>query len=473
MLSVQATSVSLTMDLWTACNWQGYLRVICSYINQSFKLCEFTLDMAYVRYPHTSAHIKDTLVNILNEWNICEKVYIITTDNASKGMKPAEILIARTKQLIDFFMRPKQSECLEDTQKKFPGLLNELERKIALQNEEDNEQDEQDIIDPSNTSAYLHTIADTPICWNSSYMAWNRLLLLKNHINVVLNMLGSQFDQDSKKDYKTLQTTDLLGGSNYCAFSIINPILTQIKKQFVPSASHNVNHDYDINFQDEKTAFDDIIDDDDQQFTANSQKLKLKNPINTRGMLNKIKSALYISINHYWKNFTKPDVLLASLLDPKMKDLSFVSSEKRNEIKNLLREKYNEMHTNPTSQPIQPIRSQAKKKKNALLASLKKLSTRSCDEVDEYFQLEEIDLESNPFTWWHEQEEKFPILSFLAKKYLSAYACSTASERLFLDAGNLLTAKKTRIGPSLFKKLIFLKRNTKHLDSIHKPDDSD
>ena len=214
-------------------------------------------------------------------------------------------------------------------------------------------------------------------------------------------------------------------------------------------------------------------EDDNQQFTASSRKLKLKNPIITQGMLNKIKSSLYISINHYWKNLTKPDVLLASLLDPRMKDLSFISSEKGDEIKNLLREKYNEMHTNPTSQPIQPIRSSAKKKKNALLASLRKPSTRSCDEVDEYFQLEEIDLESNPFTWWHEWKEKFPILSFLAKKYLSAYACSTASERLFSDAGNLLTAKRTRISPSLFKKLIFLKRNAKHLDSIHKPDDSD
>ncbi|GBB91747.1 hypothetical protein RclHR1_01910031 [Rhizophagus clarus] len=79
-----------------------------------------------------------------------------------------------------------------------------------------------------------------------------------------------------------------------------------------------------------------------------------------------------------------------------MKDLSFVLSKKRNKIKNLLHEKYNKMHINPTSQPIQPIRSQAKKKKNALLASLRKPSTRSCDEVDEYFQLEEIDLESNP-----------------------------------------------------------------------------
>ena len=170
----QVAFVSLTMDLWTARNRQGYLGVTCSYLNQSFKLCEFTLDIAYVRYPHTAAHIKDTLENILNEWGIREKVFIITTDNASnmkkcvqdmegvnrlgctahtlqlvigKGMKPAEILIARAKQLIDFFMRPKQSERLEEAQKNFPELLDELEKEIAIQNnEEENEPNEQETI---------------------------------------------------------------------------------------------------------------------------------------------------------------------------------------------------------------------------------------------------------------------------------------------------------------------------------------
>ena len=136
-------------------------------------MCKFTLDIAYVRYPYTALHIKDTLESILNEWNICEKVFTITTDNASnmkkcvnemgvnriectahtlqliigKGMKPAEILIARVKQLIDFFMRPKQSERLEDAQKNFPELLDELEKAIELQSkEEENEYSEQETI---------------------------------------------------------------------------------------------------------------------------------------------------------------------------------------------------------------------------------------------------------------------------------------------------------------------------------------
>src|SRR5438045_9308129 len=64
-----------------------------------------------------------------------------------KGMKPAEILIARVKKLIDFFMRQKQSECLEDAQKNFPELSDELEKEIAIQNDEEtNELEQQEII---------------------------------------------------------------------------------------------------------------------------------------------------------------------------------------------------------------------------------------------------------------------------------------------------------------------------------------
>lgn len=40
------------------------------------------------------------------------------------------------------------------------------------------------------------------------------------------------------------EATDLLGGSNYCTFSIMNPILIQIKKQFATSISYSIDQDY-------------------------------------------------------------------------------------------------------------------------------------------------------------------------------------------------------------------------------------
>jgi len=141
-------SVCLTTDMWTARNRQGFLGVTCSFLDKNFIIHEIILTVEYVRYPHTSQHIADTLLTILDEWNLKEKVYFIVTDNGAnikkaikdmksssnnitwqpctahtlqlivgKGLSSVKLLVLRAKRLIDFFLRPKQSERLEEIQK--------------------------------------------------------------------------------------------------------------------------------------------------------------------------------------------------------------------------------------------------------------------------------------------------------------------------------------------------------------------
>jgi hypothetical protein len=128
------------------------------------------LTIEYVRYPHTATHILKTLESILEEWNIRDKVYAITTDNGSnvkkaindmenikwlgcvahtlhlvvgKGLMLAQILIMRVKHLINFFMCPKQSERFEEIQKKFPDIGKN--KKIDEVNINDNEEEDDKI----------------------------------------------------------------------------------------------------------------------------------------------------------------------------------------------------------------------------------------------------------------------------------------------------------------------------------------
>jgi hypothetical protein len=138
------TSVSLTLDLWTARSHHGYLGITCSYLDQQYNLNEITLTLSYIRYPHTSEHIKESINEVLDNWNLQLKVHSITTDNGSnmkkciksmrnikwnpcasytlqlvigKGLLPVKKLILRVKRLINFFSRPKQAERLENIQK--------------------------------------------------------------------------------------------------------------------------------------------------------------------------------------------------------------------------------------------------------------------------------------------------------------------------------------------------------------------
>ena len=64
-----------------------------------------------------------------------------------------------------------------------------------------------------------------------------------------------------------------------------------------------------------------------------------------------------------------------------------------------------------------------------------------------------------PLKWWDVNKVQFPILAQLARKYLSIQATSGASERVFSDAGLIMSTKRTSMKEDLFETLIFLKRN--------------
>jgi hypothetical protein len=94
----------------------------------------------------------------------------------------------------------------------------------------------------------------------------------------------------------------------------------------------------------------------------------------------------------------------------------------------------------------------------------------SSDEISEYLKEGEIEFNCSPFDWWNYKKSKYPLLAKLARQYLSVSATSTPSERLFSHAGNLLTAKRSRLDLELFKRMLFLKRNASCLKCIHPMD---
>ena len=124
---------------------------------------------------------------------------------------------------------------------------------------------------------------------------------------------------------------------------------------------------------------------------------------------------------------------------------------------------YNEIKVNIAS-PLPLVPSQWKKR--SLFDAFTKPSTAK-NEVHEYLALEEIPFVKDPYAWWNKRKEKFPVLSQLSRKILGIRTASTPSERLFSDAGNLLTIKKIRMKPELFSRIMFLKRNGHHFASIH------
>jgi hypothetical protein len=139
-----AQSISLTTDLWSSRSKHGYLGLTATWINQNFEIVDVLLEISYFPAPHTAEEIANKLKNIMQKWEIEDRVVTITTDNGAnivaavrklepikrlscaahtlqlaigKGLKLVESLAACAKQLINFFSTQKQVERLIKVQK--------------------------------------------------------------------------------------------------------------------------------------------------------------------------------------------------------------------------------------------------------------------------------------------------------------------------------------------------------------------
>lgn len=86
-------------------------------------------------------------------------------------------------------------------------------------------------------------------------------------------------------------------------------------------------------------------------------------------------------------------------------------------------------------------------------------------EVRQYIEEAPIARSSDPLMYWQKRESAFPRLSILAKKYLSLVATSVPSERVFSTAGQLISARRSRLSTNNVQKMMFMHHNIEHFES--------
>ena len=296
------------------------------------------------------------------------------------------------------------------------------------------------------------------------------------------------------------EATRYLGGEKYITYSTMNPIIEQIKKLLLlssnspssstptlpispisptsstlPIPSFNTSEIY----QEIENADDvfivieevEILESNVKKNNQKNQKIDLNKPLETKDILDKVKKDLYNAMCFYWK-FSSNDQLLSTILDPRIK---FMSDKVKEE--EILYQQYEEYKENYLQTPIEsrassPTPSEISISLNTiyqpkLFSIFEQSQPKATNEVEEYLKEDKIPFNHCPFNWWLNKKNKYPILAKMARIYLAIPATSTSSERLFSDAGNLLSAKRSRINSELFKRIMFLKRNATKVNSIH------
>jgi hypothetical protein len=67
------------------------------------------------------------------------------------------------------------------------------------------------------------------------------------------------------------------------------------------------------------------------------------------------------------------------------------------------------------------------------------------EEMQIYFSERILPRETDIIDWWKCNCNRFPILAATARQYLAIPATQTSSKRLFSDAGNIVTATRTKL----------------------------
>ncbi|CAB5325643.1 unnamed protein product [Rhizophagus irregularis] len=330
-----------------------------------------------------------------------------------KDLAPIKSLVGHAKRLIDFFMSPKQSERLEKIQKQF--------------------------IQPNSNSS-----SRTPIC---------QLLELKGYIRTLEANLAEETDQDSKKDSQRL-TKVMLTNDEWDLLRDLIFILGPFEEttgilELKPDEPNE--NTMNINIENLEDVFvwnedqDNSNNPNNEKNTNEHQKnVDLNQPMQISGVLKKVKDTLYQAMLFYWKN-EREISYLPSILDPRIKKLDFAPYEIEQTL-NSLKNKYRKMklsmsshlQSSPIPMPVTittpflgPTPSSTLYKSTLFDIFNHPSPANNRNELNEYLAIPQIPFNIDPFSWWKINKEKFPILSELARAYLSVSATSTPKITIF------------------------------------------
>ncbi|CAG8787178.1 20434_t:CDS:2, partial [Cetraspora pellucida] len=202
--------------------------------------------------------------------------------------------------------------------------------------------------DLSQNDHELHIIADVPTRWNSSYLAWQQLIKIRNIIDPMITMLSLDKNYQTQKEVVQLKKINLTDTEWEAIKSLI-----AILEPFAEATDLLGEVDYD----DDESA----LNDDQMDVESNI-------PYDCLNIEKRIRMALYNAIKHYWQ-MPSEEGMLAALLDPRCKSLSFTSESLRFRTHNSLYEAYrqhqSQIDVSSIKQPLQP--------KSKLLATIANL----------------------------------------------------------------------------------------------------
>jgi zinc finger BED domain-containing protein 1 (E3 SUMO-protein ligase ZBED1) len=427
--------VALTGDYWSSVANDSYLGVTCHFIDKDWAFHSFALCVQHVEERHYSENCAEHFSTVARSWNVYEKVTTFGTDNARNmtaalGMLPFQSMPCAAHSLQLSVNKAVAESGVDGLLAKCRKIVGHFKHSPANYVELKTQQ-----IILSQRCEIL--TQDVPTRWNSSLHMIQRLLKNKEAVLKTLEQPGHKHNLTlpTEREWEKLRfiekvlnpcryATELLGGDQYVSSSMILPTLCHLELEMA------------------------VHDDDPASIV-------------------RFKTAFIADLQQRKQNFNMSWLRIATALDPRFKYLKCLQKDKRDEVWQELKVLLENSDQRADLQHTVEEPSQKKMRLHELSSDSEDEPLMSCSSstksvVERYRLVQQIEKDLDPLQWWKLQEDKYPALAKLARKYLGSPATTVPCERLFSVSGYVVNKKRASLEPANVNKLVCLSNWLNH-----------
>ncbi|KAF7148618.1 hypothetical protein RHSIM_Rhsim03G0138800 [Rhododendron simsii] len=450
-------AISFTSDMWSGINNRGYICVTAHYIDSSWSLQKKIIAFRLVEFPHDSEQIFESIMGVFRDFEVVDKVYSITFDNHSANSATLPLFIRNLT--TPYFGELLHLRCVchvinlvvQDGLKHIAPQIKKIRDAVLFIATSPSRQQE---FDKLCTSFYnlkpKNMNSDVQNRWNSTYIMLKSCRKYSAAIFFFVNQryrpchgthlspadweIGFEFMKFLKVFYVA---TVACSGVRYPTSCIVLHHLFNISLNFRRHREHpNFAHA--------------CID-------------------------------MEIKFRKYYEEMP-PTFMLAAVMDPRMKlqgvslllreigaNLGISTLPSSDNVKDLLTAMYAKYETKFRSNAAftaTPLTSSTSANDEFWDFVSSNLGTGSSTvtsriELEKYLDLESVNTNDrrdlDVLAWWKKNEDKYPVLSIMARDLLTPPVSTVASESAFSAGKRVLDERRSRLAPDILDCLICLK----------------
>ena len=477
------TSVSLTCDVWSAPHsYKSYLCVTAHWLEPgSWLMNKRVVAFELFAYPHTGARLFAILVAVIHFYNLGDKIFSISFDNASNNTAAAKILIAKYKPILDGVFYQTRCVChiinlsVQDGLKQISPTLEKVKymlTRIFGKNKATTEKYRRFAIS-------IDTIPYSPnwdieTRWNSTCMMFESLLKQRIAMQLFYDQISkgkhpvTDEDWDLMEEFVEMlkvfkQSTTFLSGVYYPTSCLLLNELCLMAQQL--DRFEQKNEVFILITQPMRAKLVKYFKEMPPIFTCAAAVNPCYNVTGVEGLIKKISIALGL---HKDKNYIQNQInsfnnYFASLFDiyaVKYGQTASIYSGFTDTTSGASssggRESYNvEMYN---------FILEEQNKKQRTITPSSELGIYMGSNFIKFMTLEQFQ-NCDVLAWWKEKEAQFPILSIMARDLLTVQASTVASESAFSFSGRVISKLRTNLSPLAVETCVCLKD---YLDSVER-----